>query len=258
MVRFFRLTASVVMVVSGAWLAITFVSGPGKEPVAAQHTSSPAEKPEATPARSSRLIPDAAVPAPNEQTEAVGAETAAAADELAPLADVLVATGEVATGEVAAPTPLPAVPAALAEQAPPLEPAYQSALDLPPPPLLDAQAPPPLVGGSTWRQPHASTSLPPGLAESPAATARSTAAAVPSVSSYVVRDGDDLTSIASRFYGHPAAARLVYEANRDRLPAADVLPIGAILVLPPPPSQSGREYRPGGWIEPAAGERPSG
>ena len=132
------------------------------------------------------------------------------------------------------------------------------ALDLPPPPLLDAQAPPPLVGGSTWRQPHASTSLPPGLAESPAATARSTAAAVPSVSSYVVRDGDDLTSIASRFYGHPAAARLVYEANRDRLPAADVLPIGAILVLPPPPSQSGREYRPGGWIEPAAGERPSG
>ncbi len=72
---------------------------------------------------------------------------------------------------------------------------------------------------------------------------------VPQVSSYVVRDGDDLTTIASRFYGHPSAARLVFDANRDRLPAADMLPIGVTLVLPPPPEQGGR-HRPGGWIEP--------
>ena len=98
---------------------------------------------------------------------------------------------------------------------------------------------------------RASMTRPAPTVASPAAVSeRHMPADAPESSVYVVCDGDDLTSIAIRFYGHPAAARLIYEANRDRLPAADVLPIGVVLALPPA-SGPQQLYRPGGWIEPA-------
>jgi phage tail protein X len=50
---------------------------------------------------------------------------------------------------------------------------------------------------------------------------------------YIVRDGDDLTTIATRFYGHPAAAAAIWQANRGLLSDPAVLPIGAALLLPP-------------------------
>ncbi len=53
-------------------------------------------------------------------------------------------------------------------------------------------------------------------------------------STYVIRDGDDLASIAARFYGHPGAAASLWEANRDRIASPDLLPIGAEIRLPPP------------------------
>ena len=48
-----------------------------------------------------------------------------------------------------------------------------------------------------------------------------------------VRDGDDLTSIALRVYGHPGAAAAIWAANRDRLPDPSLLPIGLELRMPP-------------------------
>lgn len=240
MVRLFRLTASVVMVVSGVWLAVTFVSGTQMAaPVAEPAVSSRSNAAEGMPPPS-RTISDAAVSLPS--TSVAIRQEAEVAQELAPLATVLTETID---SESAA--PLPAVPAEMAQPAPVIESAYRSALDLPPPPLLDAQAPPPLVGSSTWRQPAGPAAL---VSHQPGAPPGNASAAVPQASAYVVRDGDDLTAIATRFYGHPAAARLVYEANRERLPAADILPIGATLILPPLPDQSSRVSRPGGWIEP--------
>jgi nucleoid-associated protein YgaU len=43
-----------------------------------------------------------------------------------------------------------------------------------------------------------------------------------------------LASISSRFYGHPAAAAALWNANRDLIPNPDLLAIGAEIRLPPP------------------------
>lgn len=117
------------------------------------------------------------------------------------------------------PAPLPPV-AIGGGQAPDLSAAYRSTLAVPPPPLIDGQRPPPVAVGWTARfsrevQQRRELSAPPA-------------------SRYVVRDGDDLTGIASRFYGTPAAATLIWQANRGLLTDPAVLPIGAELVLPQP------------------------
>jgi nucleoid-associated protein YgaU len=97
---------------------------------------------------------------------------------------------------------------------------YRSTLDVPPPPLLDAHRPPPLAAGWTA---HDVAAAP--VAEMPAAVVPQT---------YVIRDGDDLTGIATRFYGHASAATAIWSANRDVVPDPNVLPIGAVVRLPPP------------------------
>lgn len=98
---------------------------------------------------------------------------------------------------------------------------YRSTLDVPPPPLLDVQAVPPRAGPL----PGAS----PSVVASP--TIRQPAD-IPGT--YVVRDGDDLTGIAVRLYGHPRAARAIWAANREQLADPDLLPIGGVLQLPSP------------------------
>lgn len=137
---------------------------------------------------------------------------------------------DVAAAVVAAPDPHyqpPMPPAAL----PPLSPelaagtpmvaaAYRSTLDVPPPPLLDAHRPPPLAVG--WAAHDVAQHGP--VAAMPDAV-------VPQ--SYVIRDGDDLTGIATRFYGHAAAATAIWAANQDLVPDPNVLPIGTALRLPP-------------------------
>lgn len=245
MVRFVRLTASVVMVTSGVWLAFAFLTGPAEsEP---EVSGAQSVEPSTTAvSRRPRLIPD-----PSLSPDDAESDSAVAAAALASLGELVT---EPATA--APPPPLPAVLPAMAEFAPPLQSAYRSALDLPPPPLLDAHAPPPLAGGSTWRQATTATPVSTSLVSRslggpvPSSGGGGTPAAEARTAMYAVRDGDDLTSIATRFYGHPSAARFVYEANRDRLPSADLLPIGAVLVLPPPPEIAGGPQRPGGWIEP--------
>lgn len=141
----------------------------------------------------------------------------------------------------APPEPLP--PSAFAGAAPDLGAAYRSALQSPPPPLLDGQSPPPLAVGWTGRDPAIRAAAAPVVAAEPSSV-------------YVVRDGDDLTGLATRFYGNPAAAAAIWQANRGLLRDPHVLPIGMTLVLPHP-SQVVALIRPGdqATIEPGA-ERP--
>jgi phage tail protein X len=147
-----------------------------------------------------------------------------------------------------APERLPAVPASLGAEGPGMNGAYRSTLAVPPPPLLDAHAAPPAVA---TEQQRSSAALPGALAGGVAPPA-----------AYVIRDGDDLTGISVRFYGHPAAAAAVWEANRDVIPDPSILPIGATLRMPPPwsiPGLPGAAATVGRSIEPppsAVGPRP--
>lgn len=122
------------------------------------------------------------------------------------------------------PSPLPPVAAPPTQAGTALATAYRSTLEVPPPPLLDGQQPPPLAPGWSGRQPDAGP--------------RPVQPAVQSMV-YVIRDGDDLTGIATRFYGHPAAAAAIWEANRGLIPDPGILPIGATILLPHPDAMAG-------------------
>ncbi len=136
------------------------------------------------------------------------------------------------------PSQLPPAPAALAAPSPALGGTYRSTLEMPPPPLLDGQQPPPLA--VSWSAPTGH--------QAPTAARMMPPALVPAT--YTIRDGDDLTAIATRFYGHPAAAAAVWSANRETVPDPDLLPIGVELRLPPP--WTIRTDRAAGSIEPPA------
>ena len=172
---------------------------------------------------------------------------------------------------------LPASPTDLTLAPPAFNSTYRSTLDVPPPPLLDVSAPAPLAlstpgrdgqamlavgqmsGGGMIRTVSAEihpvpldTSFSPGAGSVPVAI---TPAASAAPSQYTIRDGDDLTSIATRLYGHPGAAEAIWSANRDRLADPAVLPIGLSLRIPPtwvPPAVRQRGLAGGGApIEPA-------
>ena len=162
------------------------------------------------------------------------------------------------------PNVLPASPADLSLAPPAFNSTYRSTLDVPPPPLLDVAAPAPLAVSTPARDgvttlaggpmPGAGVihtvsaeipSAPPFTVSPSAAGLPTAAAAAPSAapSTYTIRDGDDLTSIATRLYGHPGAAEAIWSANRDRLTDPAVLPIGLSLRIPPT------------WVPPAARQR---
>jgi len=119
------------------------------------------------------------------------------------------------------PTPLPASGLDLSPASPAIDGTYRSTVDIPPPPLLDVQSPPPLAAG--WSVHDVAAPVAPDLAVQPASLP----------ADYVVRDGDDLTGIALKVYGHAGAATAIWTANRDRLTDPQVLPIGLALRLPP-------------------------
>ena len=119
------------------------------------------------------------------------------------------------------PTPLPASGLDLSPASPAIDGTYRSTVDIPPPPLLDVQSPPPLAAG--WSVHDVAAPVAPSLAVQPASLP----------ADYVVRDGDDLTGIALKVYGHAGAATAIWTANRDRLTDPQVLPIGLALRLPP-------------------------
>ena len=163
---------------------------------------------------------------------------------------------------------LPAMPADLSLAPPAFDSTYRSTLDVPPPPLLDAAVPAPLAVTTVAHSAGAQSSLGPmvssggthtvsvdhaaggsvivptqALSSIPGAPAGAPALAP---DSYTIRDGDDLTSIATRLYGHPGAAEAIWSANRDRLADPGVLPIGLALRIPPT------------WVPPAARRGPGG
>ena len=125
------------------------------------------------------------------------------------------------------PTPLPASGMDLSPASPALDGTYRSTVDIPPPPLLDVHAPPPLSAG--WSVHDVAK---PAVASQPAVASPALQPAPVSVD-YVVRDGDDLTGIALKVYGHAGAATAIWTANRDRLADPQVLPIGLALRMPP-------------------------
>lgn len=178
----------------------------------------------------------------------------------------------------APPAPLPGPPADVTLAPPAFASTYRSTLDVPPPPLLDVDAPSPLVmplpsgevttaaasvagpvdaDGPIRARPVTYT---PHVAEGwggldragGAAAGSEGPAAEPRGGAWVVRDGDDLTNIATRLYGHPGAAESIWNANRDRITDPALLPIGVSLRVPPswsPPAA--RPADSGAVLEPA-------
>lgn len=138
------------------------------------------------------------------------------------------------------PAPLPPLPGEMTRACPTMGGAYRSTLDVPPPPLLDAERAPPPV---TWAAAHAPAGPAPAAPDIGEVTVPAT---------YRVRDGDDLGAIAARFYGTPAAASAIWAANRDTVAHPDLLPIDAELRLPPPWAARGHRRPAAGAIEPAA------
>lgn len=138
-----------------------------------------------------------------------------AADPLLPPADGLPVRSTyvppVPPPALAAPTPAAPVPE--------VDGAYHSMVDIPPPALLDAQRPPSPVAWTTASRPPVPVRPLPDVL-------------VPATC--VVRDGDDLEGIATRYYGHPSAAAAIWGANRELVPDPRVLLIGQELRLPPP------------------------
>jgi nucleoid-associated protein YgaU len=151
------------------------------------------------------------------------------------------------------PVPAPLPRADVMAVAPDLAFAYRSTVDIPPPPLLDTQSPPPL--GLTWETHGGPRPL--VAADVAAIAAAPTAPATGDAwGTRVVRDGDDLTSIALEVYGHAAAAAALREANADVISDPQLLPIGLVLRLPPSWTlPSSPATRPGGQppIEPSKG-----
>jgi nucleoid-associated protein YgaU len=120
------------------------------------------------------------------------------------------------------PAPLPPSGLDFSPPSPALDGTYRSTVEIPPPPLLDVQSPPPLAAGWSVHDVPRPAAAPTAPIQPAAATA-----------SYVVRDGDDLTGIALHVYGHVGAATAIWEANRDRLSDPQLLPIGLSLRMPP-------------------------
>jgi len=152
------------------------------------------------------------------------------AADVAPLPPDLAPAGDVPIRDYSPPVPpaqLPRVVADMSRSTPQLDSAYRSTLDVPPPPLLDADTPPPLA--VAWSANDAGRSLGPSTVSPPAPAQQ---LPQPSPTSYIVRDGDDLTSIATKIYGSPSAASVIWSVNRDRLTDPALLPIGSELRIP--------------------------
>jgi len=129
---------------------------------------------------------------------------------------------------------------------PGLTPAYRSTVEVPPPPLLDARMTAPArlsaVGQSVAGEPM-----------------RPVPGSIPDC--YRVKDGDDLTGIATQLYGHPRGAAALWQANADRLDSPELLPIGMSLRVPPAWDVFGADHLAAGrgqQIEPAASVVPVG
>ena len=86
--------------------------------------------------------------------------------------------------------------------------------------------------------PTAPPAVPPS--PSPAVTGRT----------FIVRDGDSLSTIAFTVYGDASQWRPIFDANRDVLPSESQLQIGQTLRIPPPPPTSTLTLTPAASLTP--------
>ncbi|MEI6162903.1 MAG: hypothetical protein WCR23_00830 [Planctomycetota bacterium] len=166
--------------------------------------------------------------------------------------------------------PLPARSVTATSEIPRVMEEYRPTLESPPPPLLDANAPPPLAGvwpmakNSFLRTKSDDQGLPltaepyadqknvlqtqsissenevvtNSIKESVASISKATrvhhlGSRLPGYSdTHIVKDGDDLVRIALQAYGHSGAAEALWMANRDQMTDPALLPIGIPLRLP--------------------------
>lgn len=96
--------------------------------------------------------------------------------------------------------------------------AYRTTVEMPPPPLLDGSQ-----DVAKYRTDRTT--------EKSKGPRRQMPDSIPET--YRVQDGDDLTGIATRLYGHPRAATALWQVNANRLSSPEVLPIGFEMVVPP-------------------------
>jgi nucleoid-associated protein YgaU len=71
-------------------------------------------------------------------------------------------------------------------------------------------------------------------ADGSAQAGRPSDAPSPPQQEYVIAANDTLSGIAKSVYGKAALWRRIYEANRDKLPNPDRLPVGVTIRIPPP------------------------
>lgn len=96
--------------------------------------------------------------------------------------------------------------------------------------------------GSPTAVPLQPTVVRPPLATTPPSPPAPPVAASPSPSpavsgrTYIVREGDSLSTIASNVYGDASQWRPIFDANRDQLPTESQLQIGQTLRIPPLPT----------------------
>ncbi len=84
-----------------------------------------------------------------------------------------------------------------------------------------------------WRAGAADIAPPAAAPARPApAAAEASAAAVAETRTHVVRSGETLGTISSRYYGTPAKWNRIFEANRDRIQNANNVRVGTTLVIP--------------------------
>ncbi|MGB8853871.1 MAG: LysM peptidoglycan-binding domain-containing protein, partial [Pirellulales bacterium] len=222
--RSIRLLVGVAMVAGGATLAAPMVTTIVSLAMAQWGGRGAASQPAVPPATGPMPVVGGPTAVPPPVSPPVSPPTVAA--ELPPAAPPVVgdagATPPALDRDYRPPTPpapLPGLPAEFLVPGPQVGNTYRSTLEVPPPPLLDSQQPPPLA--AAWSAHTMSASSPPVAV--PASDMPQT---------YHVKDGDDLTSIATRFYGHPGAAAAIWEANRGTIADPGLLPIGAELRLP--------------------------
>ncbi len=90
-------------------------------------------------------------------------------------------------------------------------------------------------GLSTLSRPALTTpSALPSASPSPSPVSSVPAAAA--ADTYTVQSGDNLSSIAARFYNDASEWRPIFEANRDRLDGPESLRTGMVLRIPPRPT----------------------
>lgn len=204
-----RFALGLIMVAAGGFLAAPFVSAvvdSARQPAADLPTNgSPLREQPVAESAGVFAVPGTAVFA--SATPTADPTPQPLRREPAPLAEA---------GPAMPPQPLP--PVQQAGPPPGMNNVYRTTVEMPPPPLLDmAAAPPARLSHETRRFPNVSN--------------RPDERTVPDV--YRVRDGDDLTAIATRLYGHPRGATALWQANADRLESPDLLPIGMPLTVPP-------------------------